>query len=133
MATGLLVMLVMTGCSGNTAAPTSSATGPTASATALTPAELMQDKVKAALGTLAGESPKPSQDQVRSALQGLAAAPSDVEVSISKTPTGLDVEAIQGSVKVEKSCVIGEVRNGQVSTTVQPVLGTGFCFVGDQR
>lgn len=93
----------------------------------------MLERVKATLGTLAGQSPKPSQDQVRSALQGLAAAPSAVEVSISKTPTGLDVEAIQGSVKVAKSCVIGEVRNGAVSTTVQPVLPTGFCFVGDQR
>lgn len=97
------------------------------------PSDLMQDKVKAALGTLAGQSPKPSQEQMRSALQGLAAAPTDVEVSISKTPTGLDVEAIQGSVKVDQSCVIGEIRNGQVFTVVQPILATGLCFVGDQR
>lgn len=93
----------------------------------------MQDKVNTALGALAGQNPKPSQDEVRAALQGIAAAPSEVEVSISKTPTGLEVEAIQGSVKAEQSCVIGEIRNGQVFSTVQPVLGTGFCFVGDQR
>lgn len=93
----------------------------------------MLGQVSSALGALAGQNPKPSQDQVRSALQGLAATPSAVEVSISKTPTGLEVEAVQGSVKVDKSCVIGEIRNGTVSTTVQPVLPTGLCFVGDQR
>ncbi|MDN5668543.1 MAG: hypothetical protein L0G87_09130 [Renibacterium salmoninarum] len=134
IATGLLGVLLLAGCSGNTQTPAVSSLSSSGTSTAAPgPADLMLAQVTSALGTLAGQSPKPSQDQVRSALQGLAATPSAVEVSISKTPTGLEVEAVQGSVKVDKSCVIGEIRNGAVSTTVQPVLPTGLCFVGDQR
>lgn len=96
------------------------------------PVGTMVTKVNKALTSLAAKSPKPSQDQIRSTLQGLGVAATDVEVSISKTPTGLDVDAIQGSVKVEKSCVIGQIREGKVSITLQPVLSTGKCFVGDQ-
>ncbi len=92
----------------------------------------MVTKLNQALTALAAKSPQPSQDQLRSTLQGLGVAAKDVEVSISKTPTGLDVDAIQGSVKIEKSCVIGQVREGKVAVTLQPVLSTGKCFVGDQ-
>ena len=78
-----------------------------------------------------------TRDQVRAAVdKGFADAgvsPEAVEVSIDQTPTGLDVDAIQGSGLVGGQCIVGEIREGTVSVTVLPVLATGLCFVGDQR
>ena len=128
----LLGTIFLAACSGATP-PTPSSSAAVPSTTVQDPASIMSAKVKTALEAVAGQNPKPSQEQVRTALQALAAAPSDVEVSISTTPTGLEVDAIQGSVKVDTSCVIGQVRDGQVVMTTLPVLQTGLCFVGDQR
>lgn len=93
--------------------------------------------VEVALQALAGAQDSVTSDDVRTAIgQGFADAgsvPETVEVSIDRTPTGLDVDAIQGAGRIGESCVIGEVREGTVTVTVLPVLATGLCFVGDQR
>jgi hypothetical protein len=93
--------------------------------------------VEAALRALAEAQDPISRDQVRAAVeQGFAdagAAPEALEVSIDRTPTGLDVDAIQGSGLIGGRCIVGEIREGTVSVTVLPVLATGLCFVGDQR
>ncbi|WP_233494221.1 DUF6993 domain-containing protein [Renibacterium salmoninarum] len=134
-----LLAVLLSACANSSGQPavsslSASATAtPAASDAASEAVAAMFGKVQSALGALAAQSPKPSQEQIRTALQGLTTAPTDVEVSISKTPTGLDVDAIQGSVKIDKSCVIGQVRDGQVAMTTQPTLATGLCFVGDQR
>ncbi|BAS17718.1 hypothetical protein AHiyo8_60210 [Arthrobacter sp. Hiyo8] len=78
-------------------------------------------------------NPKPAQDALRSQLVSAGIADSAVEVSASKTPTGLDVDAIEAAARLDKDCVMGEIRDGQVSVSVLPVLASGKCFVGDSR
>lgn len=93
--------------------------------------------VDSALRALAGSRDSVTSDQVRGAIEeGFSAAGAvaeSVEVSIDRTPTGLDVDAIQGAGLTGGRCVFGEVRAGVVSVVVLPALSSGQCFVGDQR
>ncbi len=93
--------------------------------------------VDSALRALAGSRDSVTSDQVRAAItEGFSAAGAvaeSVEVSIDRTPTGLDVDAIQGAGLTGGRCVFGEVREGVVSVVVLPALSSGQCFVGDQR
>ena len=57
-------------------------------------------------------------------------APAALQVSQSRTPTGLEADAIEAAVLQGKDCVIGQVREGSVTVTVLPVLASGKCFVG---
>lgn len=95
------------------------------------------DAVDRALQTLADGKDAGTRDQVRDAIeQGFASAgstPEMVEVSIDRTPTGLDVDAIQGAGLIGEHCIFGELREKTVSTVVLPVLASGRCFIGDQR
>ncbi|VXB45065.1 exported hypothetical protein [Arthrobacter sp. 9AX] len=83
-----------------------------------------------ALGRLAAGSPKPATAQVTDALTGAGIAPASLQVSQSRTPTGLEADAIEAAVLHGKDCVIGQVRDGAVTVTVLPVLASGKCFVG---
>lgn len=83
-----------------------------------------------ALGRLAAGSPKPATAQVTDALTGAGIAPAALQVSQSRTPTGLEADAIEAAVLQGKDCVIGQVRDGAVTVTVLPVLASGKCFVG---
>ncbi len=56
-----------------------------------------------------------------------------VEVSVDKTPTGLEVDAIQGAVRAGGECVFGEVRDGKATVAILPPLSNGLCFIGDTR
>lgn len=93
--------------------------------------------VEATLRALAESRDSVTSDEVRAAIeQGFVeagSAPETVEVSIDRTPTGLDVDAIQGAGLLGGTCVVAEVREGDVSVVVLPALGSGTCFVGDQR
>jgi len=53
-----------------------------------------------------------------------------LQVSASRTPTGLEVDAIEAAALQGADCVIGQIRDGSVVVTVLPVLATGKCFVG---
>jgi hypothetical protein len=89
--------------------------------------------MESVLKTIAAATPKPAQDDLRSQLVSAGIPAPAVEVSASKTPTGLDVDAIEAAARLDKDCVMGEIRAGQVSVTVLPVLASGKCFVGDSR
>ncbi|MCU1632006.1 MAG: hypothetical protein JWM61_658 [Micrococcaceae bacterium] len=93
--------------------------------------------VRSALQGLADSGGTVTREDVGAAIeQGFAdagAVPELVEVSIDRTPTGLDVDAIQGAGLVAGRCVFGEVREGVISAVVLPALASGGCFVGDQR
>lgn len=93
--------------------------------------------VEASLRSLAGSQGSVTSGQVRTAIEeGFTAAgliPDAVEVSIDRTPTGLDVDAIHGAGRTGGTCVFGEVRETTVSVAVLPALASGQCFVGDQR
>lgn len=102
-----------------------STAGPEAAAT-----ETVRKTVTDALRRLAAGSPKPATAQVTEALNGAGIAPSALQVSQSRTPTGLEADAIEASVLQGSDCVIGQVRDGAVAVTVLPVLASGKCFVG---
>lgn len=82
------------------------------------------------LTKLATGTPKPASAQVSDALTGAGIAPAALQVSQSRTPTGLEADAIEAAVLEGKDCVIGQVREGTVTVTVLPVLASGKCFVG---
>ncbi len=93
--------------------------------------------VESELTALADSGEAVTSDRVRTAIgEGFAAAgasPASVEVSVDTTPTGLDVDAIQGAGLIDATCIFGEVREGSVTVAVLPALASGLCFVGDQR
>ncbi|WP_426226130.1 DUF6993 domain-containing protein [Pseudarthrobacter sp. DSP2-3-2b1] len=107
------------------------AAGPVAAAPAEDDATaLLKQRVSDALSRLASGTPKPATAQVTDALTGAGVAPAALEVSASRTPTGLEADAIEAGVLQGRDCVIGQVRDGSVTVTVLPVLASGKCFVG---
>lgn len=90
----------------------------------------MKQTVTDALTRLAAGTPKPATAQVTEALAGAGVAAAALEVSASRTPTGLEADAIEAAVLQGKDCVVGHIREGNVSVTILPVLATGKCFVG---
>lgn len=93
----------------------------------------VEQTVERALVTLAASSAQPTREEMVAALLGEGFGAEALEVSISETPTGLEVDAIAAAVLAEAQCIIGQIRDGGVTVTVLPVLNTGFCFIGDQR
>jgi hypothetical protein len=56
-----------------------------------------------------------------------------MEVTPDKTSIGLAVWNIEFSVKMDKSCLIGQAGNTGFQSTVQPILATGKCLIGTTR
>lgn len=106
------------------------ASGAGAAAAEAAASETVRQTVTETLGRLAAGTPKPSTAQVSEALTGAGIAPGVLEVSQSRTPTGLEADAIEAAVLQGRDCVIGQVRDGAVAVTVLPVLASGKCFVG---
>lgn len=106
---------------------------PSASASLSPSTVSLKQTMESALKTLAAATPKPAQEALRSQLVSAGIPASTLELSAGKTPTGLDVDAIEAAAKLDKDCVMGEIRDGQVSVSVLPVLASGKCFVGDSR
>lgn len=160
LAGGILIAIALTACTGGSpsltqpdvatpagsAAPkdlaTSGTPGSDTSQTATaaqpgpaTPSEdpataVMKQTVTDALTRLAAGTPKPTTAQVTEALAGAGVAAAALEVSASRTPTGLEADAIEAAVLQGTDCVVGHIRDGSVSVTILPVLATGKCFVG---
>ncbi|WP_255769530.1 DUF6993 domain-containing protein [Pseudarthrobacter sulfonivorans] len=150
IAASLLTAMLLTGCTAGTPAATGpSTTGDSSAAQGTaTPTETsaavpsvsaptegpgtaaMKQTVTDALGRLAAGTPKPATAQVTAALTGAGVAPAALEVSASRTPTGLEADAIESAVLQGTDCVFGQIRDGSVSVTVLPVLASGKCFVG---
>jgi hypothetical protein len=84
------------------------------------------------LGVVASGSPKPEAEQIRQALTAAGVPAATLEVSASRTPTGLDVDSIEAAALQGRDCVIGQIRDGKVTVAVLPVLAGGKCFVGAQ-
>jgi hypothetical protein len=83
-----------------------------------------------ALGAVASGTSKPGTEQIRQALTAAGLPAATLEVSASRTPTGLDVDSIEAASAQGKECVVGQIRDGKVTVTVLPVLASGKCFVG---
>ncbi|WP_411373500.1 DUF6993 domain-containing protein [Arthrobacter sp. MPF02] len=92
--------------------------------------ETVRRTVTDTLTQLAAGTPKPATSQVTDALTAAGFASGALQVSQSRTPTGLEADAIEAAVLQGSDCVIGQVREGTVMVTVLPVLASGKCFVG---
>ena len=140
LAGSLLMIVALAACTGSSpagAGPTGAGQGAAtpSEVAATSPAEdpaiaAMKQTVTDALGRLAAGTPKPATAQVTDALAGAGIAPAALEVSASRTPTGLEADAIEAAVLQGTKCVVGQVRDGSVTVTVLPVLASGKCFVG---
>jgi hypothetical protein len=118
---------VQPGAAPSPAASTAVAT-PSAAAGGSLPAA--QKKMSDALGAVVSGAPKPGTEQIRRALTAAGFAAATLEVSASRTPTGLDVDSVEAAAVQGRECVIGQIRDGKVTVTVLPVLASGKCFVG---
>lgn len=56
--------------------------------------------------------------------------PGDVEITASRTPTGLDADAVELAVREGRNCIVAQLRNGSVTASILPVLAGGRCLVG---
>ncbi|MBT2538783.1 hypothetical protein J7I79_22205 [Arthrobacter sp. ISL-69] len=118
------------------AQPSSSAADGSASSPAADQPELdaatarLSETVGNALRGVVASNPKPGQEQLTAALTGAGIPAGSLQVSASRTPTGLEVDAIEAAALQGEACVIGQIRDGSVVVTVLPVLATGKCFVG---
>lgn len=140
LAAGLL-LLAFTSCTAappppgtTTQAATAAPSGLGPVATAADPAvEATARSVEDTLRKLVSANSKPDREAVRSALVGAGIPEANIEVSVSRTPTGLDVDAMEAAALTGQTCVMGQIRDGGVVVTQLPVLATGKCFVGDAR
>ncbi|MFJ5957076.1 DUF6993 domain-containing protein [Paenarthrobacter sp. NPDC092416] len=89
--------------------------------------------MEATLKQFIAANPKPEREALRAALVTAGVPAANLEVSVSRTPTGLDVDAMEAAALTGETCVVGQIRDGGVVVSVLPVLATGKCFVGDAR
>lgn len=87
-------------------------------------------RVEAALGGAVAGGAKPVTDRIRVALTDAGFTADQAEVTASRTPTGLDADAVEAAVKVGDDCIVGQLRTGSVAVNVFPVLSDGRCLVG---
>ncbi|WP_426978318.1 DUF6993 domain-containing protein [Pseudarthrobacter sp. O4] len=108
-------------------APNPSAGSMAGSMSPATPAA--KTRLEAALRQVAGGG-KPGTEQLRDAVTAAGFPAGDIQVTASRTPTGLDADAVEIAVREGDDCIVGQVRNGTVNVTVLPVLADGRCLVG---
>lgn len=151
LAGGLLVAVVLASCAGSPAGTETVAATPSApDGTGITTqpgntepsttqpgtsgedatTAAMRQKVTDVLSLLAAATPRPATAQVTDALTAAGIARDALEVSASRTPTGLEADFVDAAVLTGSDCVVGQVRDGSVTVTVLPVLASGKCFVG---
>lgn len=105
-------------------------TGTPSAAAAVGATSSAKARVESALTKLAAGESQPATEQIRSALVEAGFPRRSIEVTASRTPTGLQADAVQAAVRQGRDCVVGQVRNGTVAVTVLTVLADGRCFAG---
>lgn len=133
----VVALVTMTGCTATPASPAQGGITPSTTGQVTAPVDpavaATTTTMETTLKSLVAANPKPDQEALRSALVSAGIPKANVEVSVSRTPTGLDVDALEAAALTGESCVMGQIREGGVVMTVLPVLATGKCFVGDAR
>jgi len=140
--TAALAVLVLAGCTPEaevtvpTPQPTASQTATAAPAPVLDPAGdaaanlAYFDMVnRALLATV----PLPSGQQSVENLVAAGFAKADMEVSSDTTLDGDAADAIQFSVRINGSCLVGQTGNSGYNAIAAPLLGTGKCLIGKTR
>jgi hypothetical protein len=141
--TAALVVLVLAGCT-----PEVEETPPPAPSASATPTETaapapVLDPAGDATANLAyfdmvnrallATTPLPSGQQSIENLVAAGFAKADMEVSSDTTLDGDAADAIQFSVRINGSCLVGQTGNSGYNAIAAPLLGTGKCLIGKTR
>ena len=92
----------------------------------------MKSKVESVLDAAVRGGGQPETAVIRESLVNAGIPAGDVEVTASRTPTGLAADAVEAGVRDGSSCVVAQLRSGSVAVSVLPVLASGGCLVGVQ-
>ena len=110
-----------------TTAPTPVGVDPAAGAAANDPV------ARAALEPLLAEDPRPGGRAIVDALAAAGFDKAAMEVTADATPLGNPTDAVLFAVRLGEECLLGQVDGAGLTTSAQPVLGTGRCLVGTTR
>ena len=86
--------------------------------------------VEAVLKTVAGAGGQPQTGKIRTSLIDAGFPAGAVEVTASRTPTGLAADAVEAAVRDGGDCIVAQIRNGGIAVSVLPALASGGCLVG---
>lgn len=73
---------------------------------------------------------RPGTAEIRAAIVAAGFPADATEVTASRTPTGLDADAVEAAVRTGSDCLVAQVRAVEVSVSVLPLLAGGHCLVG---
>jgi hypothetical protein len=90
-------------------------------------------RVEGALNSVTATGRMPDTEQLRLALIESGFPSDSVEVTASRTPTGLDADAVEVAVAAGRNCIVAQLRDGSVTSTILPPLADGRCLVGTVR
>lgn len=123
----MIATLTLSGCGLFT-----SDTGPEESAPTPTEQSDDVDNVIEALEPLASEDALPDSASVFEALEGAGYEADALETTEDASPLGNEVPAKVFGVRLEESCVIGEIRGADVTARIErQVESTGTCLLGE--
>ena len=108
-------------------APTSSglAAEPSLSPATVQAKETLEAALKSAVA-----GGRPATDDIRAAVVAAGFPVDATEVTASRTPTGLEADAVEAAVRTGNDCLVAQLRAANVTITVLPVLADGRCLVG---
>ncbi len=86
--------------------------------------------VEAVLNAVVGAGGQPQTGKIRTSLIDAGFPAGAVEVTASRTPTGLAADAVEAAVRDGGDCIVAQIRNGGVAVSVLPALASGGCLVG---
>jgi len=137
------VVTLLAGCTANGEvpdAPAPSASAPSADPSAPPPTLQPEGDAAANLpyfdavaGGLVAREPDPDGRTVVDTLVEAGFAKADMEVTPDTTPTGLEADTVEFSVRIGDSCLVGQIAASGYTGVATSVLGTGRCLVGATR
>ena len=92
----------------------------------------MKSTVESVLNAAVRGGGQPQTASIRASLVNAGIPAGAVEVTASRTPTGLAADAVEAAVRDGSNCIVAQIRNGSVAVSVLPVLASGGCLVGVQ-
>ena len=143
VATAALLMVALSACT----APPAAAPTPSGSASASPTPTAEPDPVLDPAGDseanldyfdfvnrrLLETEPTPSGQQIVESLVAAGFAKADMEITPDTTVGSEAADAIQFSVRINGSCLVGQTGAAGYNAIAEPLLGTGKCLIGKTR
>ena len=86
--------------------------------------------VEAVLNAAVRGGGQPQTGKIRTSLIDAGFPAGAVEVTASRTPTGLAADAVEAAVRDGGDCIVAQIRDDGVAVSVLPALASGGCLVG---